>query len=174
MTPAHSRVGEATVTRLVPHPRATLERAEVQGTLALDLQSLESPPPPPETPEVDHSRTARHGEDDADARLRGWAARLAQAAVETAAGQRPASQLVRWTTPEVYTDLERRSRAVAAVSAPRTRRTRPQVLSLHLCRPSAGAMEVSVHVRHGERSRAVAMRLENRCGRWICVAAQFG
>lgn len=172
MTPVQSEAAHATVTHLVPHPRLSQERAEFQGTLALDLEAAETPPPPPATPEVDHGRRAR--DDEGDARLRDWAARLAQAAVETAAGHRPVSQLVRWTTPEVYADLERRARAVSAVSAPRSRRTRPQVRSLHLCRPAADAMEVSVHVRHGQRSRAVALRLELRAERWICVALQFG
>ncbi|HSP61015.1 MAG TPA: Rv3235 family protein [Ornithinimicrobium sp.] len=173
MTPVRPTAGHATITRLVPQQRTTFGRAEVQGTLALDLAALETPPPPPETPELDHDRRAR-SDHQADMRLRDWTARLAQAAVETAAGQRPVSQLVRWTTPEVYADLERRAHAVSAVGAPRSRRTRPQVRSLHLCRPSEGALEVSVHVRHGERSRAVALRLERRSDRWVCVALQFG
>lgn len=173
MTQTRPAAGRATVTRLVPHQPSSFGRAETQGTLALDLTALESPPPPPETPEVDHALRARAQCED-DARLRDWTARLAQAAVETAAGQRPVSQLVRWTTPEVYADLERRARAVAAVGAPLSRRTRPQVRSLHLCRPAVGAVEASVHVRHGERSRAVALRLERRGDRWICAALQFG
>ena len=77
-----------------------------------------SPPPPPSLPRS--TTTPRRPEEaDGTTRLRDWAARLAQAAVETAAGQRPVSQLVRWTAPEVYADLDAtRPDAVNAVSGP--------------------------------------------------------
>lgn len=160
---------------LPPRPRTHDDPVDVQDTLALDLgpDAHSAPPLPPATPELDPERCSRE-RGEADVRLRRWVARMAQAAVETAAGQRPASQLVRWTTPEVHRDLTRRGRAVAAVGAPLTRRIQPQVRSIHACRPALDAVEASVHVRHGERSRAVAMRLEERDGRWICVALEFG
>lgn len=168
----------ATVTRLVPQVSAvrpvgrsvTEPVHEVQGTLALDLGQPR--PAPPETPELDPHRGARV-EDVADAEVKAWAARLAQAAVETIGGHRPVTQLVRWTTPQVYRDLEQRVRETGRVAAPRTHRIRPQVRSLHLCRPTTDAVEVSVHVRHGERSRAVAMRLERNGDRWVCSVLQF-
>lgn len=173
MNHAPHRAGHTSITRLVPAQRLPDERTAFQGTLALDLEGLESPPPPPETPEVDHALRARRA-DDTDSHLRAWAARLAEALVEAAAGQRPVSQLVRWTTPQVQADLVRRARAVRAVGGPPSRRVRPQVRSLHLCRPAEHALEVSVHVRHGERSRAVALRLERNGDRWICAAMQYG
>jgi hypothetical protein len=138
--------------------------------LALDLRG--SQPGLPDTPELE-TRHQPRVECVSDAEVRSWAARLAQAVVETLGGQRPASQLVRWTTRDVHRDLERRAQVVrrAAGSAPRS--VRPQVRSVHVCRPSTEVAEVSVHVRHGQRSRAVAMRLERRGERWICTVLQF-
>jgi hypothetical protein len=143
----------------------------VQGTLALDLSGGQ--PGLPETPELQPAAASRvPGVSDAE--VRGWAARLAQAVVEVVGGQRPVSQLVRWTSAEVHRDLERRARLVrrAAGSAPRA--LPPQVRSVHVCRPSTEVAEVSVHVRHGLRSRAVAMRLERRGERWLCTVLEFG
>ncbi len=142
----------------------------VQGTLALDLHG--SPPGLPETPELD-ADVPPGLPADSDAEVRGWAARLAQAVVETLGGQRPASQLVRWTAPDVHRDLERRALVVRRAAGTAPRSLRPQVRSVHVCRPSTEVAEVSVHVRHGHRSRAVAMRLEQRGGRWICTVLQF-
>ena len=45
---------------------------------------------------------------------------------------------------------------------------------MHVFQPQPGTAEVSVHVRHGHRSRALAARLEQRKGRWTCVALQLG
>lgn len=162
----------ARVTRLVSGPA---ERYAVQGTLALDLRSPATGLP--ETPELDARRRSRV-EHLSDAEVRAWAARLAQAVVETVGGRRPVSQLVRWTTPGVYRDLERRvrvvSRALGSVPRPADDRGRPQVRSVHVCRPTASVAEVSVHVRHADRSRALAMRLERRADRWLCTVLEFG
>lgn len=150
--------------------RPAQERLPVQGTLALDLHGGQ--PGLPETPEL--QSTATRLRDVCDAEVRGWAARLAQAVVEAVGGQRPVSQLVRWTDGGVYRDLERRASLVrtAAGSAPRS--VRPQVRSVHVCRPTTEIAEVSVHVRHGRRSRALAMRLERRHDRWLCTVLEFG
>ena len=110
------------------------------------------------------------------------AARFAQAVVEAVGGQRPASQLVRWTSPDVFRDLDRRARLVrrTAEQPGRPARTpgrppiRPQVRSVHICRPTSDVAEVSVHVRHGHRSRALALRLERSRGRWLCTVLEFG
>jgi hypothetical protein len=171
-----SALPRATVTRLTPAPTTPFP---VQGTLALELGS--APPALPETPELTTTGLPRV-EQVSDAEVRGWAARLAQAVVECLAGRRPVSQLVRWTAPDVYRDLDRRVRLVrgattsspAALRSPAADRLRPQVRSVHVCRPSATAAEVSVHVRHGARSRAVALRMERRGERWICTVLQFG
>jgi len=144
--------------------------ASVQGTLALDLGVV---PPSPRTPDlqvVPGNGSAEHLE------VQAWAARFAQATVEVLGGDRPLAQLLRWTSARVYADLERRVRILGrAAPAPQRRRTvRPQVRSVHVFRPGPDSAEVSVHVRHGHRSRALAARLERREGRWRCVALQLG
>ena len=165
-----SRRGEP-VTRLLVG-RAPLA---VQGTLALDLGALASPPDhgPPRTPELDPARQAR-AQAEADAEVREWSARFAQAVTESVTGLRPTSQLVRWTTQEVFRDLDRRAQLVRRAAGPARRPLRPQVRSVHVYRPTRAAAEVSVHVRHGHRSRALAMRLERRDHRWVCSALEFG
>jgi Family of unknown function (DUF6459) len=142
----------------------------VQGALALDLRG--GRPGLPETPELQPPGPARLTA-VADTEVRAWAARLAQAVVEAVGGQRPVSQLVRWTAPDVYRDLERRVQLVRRASEG-SRSIRPQVRSVHVCRPTASCAEVSVHVRHGGRSRAVAMRMERRGDRWQCTVLEFG
>ena len=147
----------------------------VQGTLALDLGALPSAADdgPPRTPELDPTRQSRvtHVQ---DAEVRGWAARFAQAVTESVTGLRPTTQLVRWTTPEVFRDLDRRAHLVRRATGPAGRPVRPQVRSVHVCRPHDDVAEVSVHVRHGHRSRALALRLERREDRWVCSALEFG
>ena len=99
----------------------------------------------------------------------------AQAVVESLGGDRPLTQLVRWTTRRVYVDLDRRAQLMRlARPATRPRTVRPQVRTVHVCQPTPECAEVSVHVRHGERSRAVALRLERRDGRWLCTALELG
>ena len=108
--------------------------------------------------------------------LEGYAHRFARAVVEVMAGDRGPSQLLRWTTEGVYADLCRRARLLQRTtpSDRRLRRLRSQVVSVHLFYPSAEAAELSMHVRRGERSRAIAARLELVEGRWLCTALQFG
>jgi rhodanese-related sulfurtransferase len=48
------------------------------------------------------------------------------------------------------------------------------VRSVHVFLPSPASAEVSVHVRHGQRSRAIAARIERFDGRWTCTALEFG
>lgn len=164
--------GWASVTRLSPQqPGEPVPLAAVQGTLALDLAGGPALPVTPELHLVDdqsRSRTERE--------VHLWAARFAQATVEVLGGDRPVSQLVRWTTARVYQDLERRTRILSrsAPAAQRLRSIRPQVRSVHVCLPREKCAEVSVHVRYGPRSRAVAARIEQRAGRWVCTALQLG
>ena len=161
----------ATVTVLSP-PDDTRERvalATVQGTLALDLGLLPTAPQVPDLRVVPDETSAEHRE------VQQWAARFAQATLEVLGGDRPLTQLLRWTTARVYYDLDRRVRILGRAGAPpRTRAVRPQVRSVRVFQPAPGSAEVSVHVRHGHRSRAIAARLERLDGRWRCVALQLG
>jgi hypothetical protein len=165
--------------------------AAVQGTLALDLTlvngptpgrtgDLAGPPPDPPGLRVVPPQVARPKVSSAgpatERLLRAWSATFAQAVVEAIGGDRPLAQLVRWTTPRVHQDLERRVRILARTSpAPLRRRTiRPLVYSVHVYQPTQTSAEVSVHVRYGPRSRAIAARLEQRDGRWRCTDLQLG
>ena len=157
--------------------------ASVQGTLALDLEPRREPPWPAEldgagAPSADVVRIdepLRRGVAD-------WARRYAQAAVEIVGGDRPVSQLLRWSSREVYDDLQRRALLVARAGRhepgqARVQPVRPRVQGVHACFVSVDAVEVSVHVRYGARSRAVAARFErvlDRFGRrWCCTALEF-
>jgi hypothetical protein len=168
--PAASR-RNATVTRIGPADQAvgeTIPVAAVQGTLALDLRGCTGMPRTPELRVIQGDG----GNDD----VRTWAARFAQAVVEVVGGDRPLTQLLRWTTGQVYSDLARRVRILArtAPATERLRTVRPQVRSVHVFQPEPECAEVSVHVRHGQRSRALAARLELEDGRWTCTDLQLG
>ena len=172
MSPVHEQV--------VPL-RLPVPVSGVQGTLALDLQPRQDPPP---TSGAD----GRSGGDvvSIDDRWRrdaeGWARRFAQATVEIVGGDRPVTQLLRWTTEEVYDDLHRRAQLVARAGAHqpgqgRVQPVRPRVRSVHTCFLSREVVESSVHVRYGSRSRAIAARFELRSQpqgrRWVCTALEF-
>jgi hypothetical protein len=172
--PPAPRSGLATVTHLAPsgEHRGTVPLASVQGTLALDLDlgPAREAPRPPELRVVPGDGATEHQE------LHAWAARFAQATVEALGGDRPLSQLLRLTTTRVYAELDRRVRILGrpAPGPRRARAVRPQVRSVHVSRPGPECAEVSVHVRYGQRSRAMAARLELREGRWVCSALQLG
>ena len=103
-----------------------------------------------------------------------WCGRFVQALVEVLAGDRPATQLLRWTNERVYSDVIRRVRALGTTSLPVRGRGRALVRSVHICEPRDGVAEAAIHVKHGGRSRAVAVRLEGLDGRWRCTALQLG
>jgi hypothetical protein len=157
--------------------RAPAPLASVQGTLALDLQPRQDPPEPVAT-------TGGTSADviSIDLRLRRdieqWSRRYAQAAVEIVGGDRPVSQLLRWSSREVYANLERRAQLVARAGnhqpgQARVQPVRPRVLAVHTCFLARQIVEVSVHLRYGERSRALAARFENSDQRWCCTALEF-
>jgi hypothetical protein len=148
----------------------TVPVATVQGTLALDLACVPIEPAVPELQLVPEEETALQRE------VRMWAARFAQATVEVIGGDRPLAQLLRWTDVLVYQELDRRVRILArtAPAQQRRRTVRAQVRSVHVFQPRPTIAEVSVHVRHGHRSRAIAARLERHRDRWTCVALQLG
>ena len=167
----------ATVTPLpLPHP-SPVGLASVQGTLALDLTPRQDPP------EVTRLRAGASGDvvdigRAARRELETFAGRIVQAAVEIVGGDRPVSQVLRWTTPTVYQDLGRRALLVARAVGRQPghgaiQGTRPHVVGVHSCFVAEGVAEVSAHVRYGNRSRAVAARFERRRDRWVCAALEF-
>lgn len=163
----------ATVTRLGQAPAVLGDSvpAAVDGALALqDPGTSGSAGGPPETPEL----RLVGGRSDED--VQRWAARFAQAVVEVLGGDRPLAQLVRWTSHRVYLELGHRLSILARTSdaGRRMRTIRPQVRSVHVFHPTPVSAEVSVHVRHGQRSRAIAARLELVRGHWRCTELQLG
>lgn len=108
--------------------------------------------------------------------LHGFATRFAQAVVEVIGGDRGVHQMMRWTTVEVYEDLQRRSATLQRTipGDQRRRRLRAQVRSVHLSRPADDVAEICIRVRHGQRSRAIAARIECIEGRWRCTVLEFG
>ncbi|MBC9733391.1 Rv3235 family protein [Nocardioides marmotae] len=177
MTPRSGGRGE----NVLAFPGTTLP-ATVQGTLALDL-SPRLDPPPGRGPDGATSAGVVPVDLRRRRELEQWSRRFAQAAVEIVGGDRPVSQLLRWATAEVYADLDRRASLVARAGGHRpgvgrVQPVRPKVLSVHSCFVSASAAETSIHVRYGERSRAVAARFEERPAphgpaRWVCTALDF-
>ncbi len=163
--------------RVIPL-RTPSPMASVQGALALDLTPRAAPP----RPRLRSTRTfdlvavaaAERGRVDA------FVGRYLQAAVEIAAGDRPLTQVLRHTVPEVYDDLAGRSRAVAAASGGATGQVRgphparPVVIGVRTALIRGDAVEASAHVRYGRRSRAVAARFEIVRDRWQCVAISWG
>lgn len=165
----------ATEAVAVPLPRRV---ATAQGTLALELGPQLTPPV---TAPATGSASCSLVEVDPRMRhdLERWTERFTQAALEIIAGDRPASQLARWTDPAVHHDLVRRSVLVARAGGHepgRGRRpglSRPIVHHVRLGFLALDVVEAAVHVRHGDRARAVAGRFEVRKGRWVCTALEF-
>jgi hypothetical protein len=97
-----------------------------------------------------------------------WSALLAQGIAETLSGHRPPQQLIRWTDEDVYEMLTHRVAGRARAEA-----SRPLVRSVRLCRPRAGAVEVTAIIDVAGRRRALAFRLEADNGHWRCTALEI-
>jgi len=102
-----------------------------------------------------------------------WARQFLQAALEVSAGRRPVTQLVRWTTEDVFAVLGRRAALASRLARPRTVKT-ATVRSVRLCEVRPGVVEVAAVVADRSRARAVALRLEDDGGRWRVTALEFG
>lgn len=166
-----------TTTDTVVTLRPPVPIASVQGTLALELSPRCTPPAfevAERAPDV-HTGEVAH---DVRRDLETWAGRYAQAAVEIVGGDRPVSQLVRWSSGEVLADLQRRAVLVARAGAhvpgvARVQPVTPKVVSVHASFLGPDVVETCVRIRYGARSRAVAARFERRRGRWLCTALEF-
>jgi hypothetical protein len=176
-TSSVSRVeGDGALVFRLPVARAT-PIAGVQGTLALDLEApLAVPEPAIGRPGAGYDVV---GVDLVyRRRFEKHAARIGSAVVEIVGGDRPVTQVLRWTTPEVYQDLARRATLVAAAVGRRpgnggTQSIRPQLVAAHTSFVTEECAEVSLHVRYGPRSRAVAARFELIRDRWQVTALEF-
>jgi Family of unknown function (DUF6459) len=98
-------------------------------------------------------------EQPVDPELRQLAAALMGALVEVLAGQRSAEQLERWVEPELLSLVEHLRRAGRAQGL--------KLRSLRVQSPHAEAVEVSAHLLQGQASRAAALRISLRRGRWV-------
>jgi hypothetical protein len=158
--------------------RAKVPIASVQGTLALDLHPRVAPPAIPDLPLQPGMVDVVQVDPGLRRKLEQWSHRYAQAAVEIVGGDRPVSQLLRWTASEVYADLHRRALLVARAGGhqagqSRVQPVRPKVVSVHTCFVSETAMEAGIRIRYGQRFRAIAARFEQHRDRWICTALEF-
>jgi len=102
---------------------------------------------------------------------RAWVTSMAQALVEVMSGARPAPQVIRWTTPEVYSVVARRN----AFSGRRTSVARRAVVRrVMICEPADGVLEACAVVVDNGRVRGLAMRVTGVDRRWVVTALQVG
>ncbi|CAN5815996.1 hypothetical protein BH20ACT6_BH20ACT6_10430 [soil metagenome] len=108
--------------------------------------------------------------------VRARAARFTLAVIEVVSGDRPVSQLERWMTAGAFDDIAELTAVMnrCSDSEGRAMTERPRLLSVHVTQPAPEVAEVCGHVRQGRRSRAVALRLEERPDGWLCTAVQVG
>jgi hypothetical protein len=104
---------------------------------------------------------------------------FAQVIVEIMAGLRPQKQLVGLTTERARAQVRRLAPLLASDR-------RPRIARIVTSRPTARVVEMTVIVRVGPRSRALAVRLEHlaarpatpgrpaRPDRWLCAAIEAG
>ena len=103
--------------------------------------------------------------------------RVVRAAVEVLRGERPAAQLARWVTPQVYDQLLERGRLMR--EAQQTRPPRPKahaatVRRVRMVRLGATSAEATVILHDEGRVRAAAVRLEGRRGVWRVAVLEIG
>lgn len=164
--PATPRIGPVTG----PGIGRRLRRMRIGGTPYLELQNaaaaLEAvggrpaPEPDPTLPDP----TAQ-------------VCRVVRAAVEVLRGERPAAQLARWVTPQVYDQLLERGRLMREVRQSRTPRPKAHaatVRRVRMVRLGASSAEATVILHDEGRVRAAAVRLEARRGVWRVAVLEIG
>lgn len=161
-----------------PQPPAEVPLADVQGTLAFDLRPRLDPPRP----------AAEHANGPvaepipivpARGHLNAWVPQFAQKIAEVVGGDRPASQLVRWTTKDVIADLRYRAALTARSGAyepglGRHQPLRPRVWRWHLHAVTDTVVEATATIQFGHGYRAMALRFEQSGENWICTVLNFG
>jgi hypothetical protein len=110
-----------------------------------------------------------------------WGRQITQLIVEVTTGHRPAAQLVRWTSDQVYRQVRQQARPLPAATnrarsgtGSRGPSERPVVGGVRVSEPGDGVAEVAAVVHRRHRVQAVALRLEGRDGRWVVTALQCG
>ncbi len=111
-----------------------------------------------------------------------WVARIAPAILEVIAAERPATQLSRWASREIFATLSRRHAAAARHPAGRDRRPPcRRIRSVRICPVAPGVIEASAVITGVERTRAIALRLEliqrpqrEEAPRWLITACEIG
>lgn len=161
-------VTEPNALRWAPRERATMPPA--QGTLALSFSTERSYRPEPD-PDFGPQPTSSCDLPDPGATC----SALIQAVIEVLAGTRPASQLARWLSSDVYAAVSRRAALGTRMrrgAAPTARHA--VVRGVRVCEPTDGVVEGSAVVVEHDRVRAVAVRLEGMDGRWRATAVEVG
>lgn len=102
-----------------------------------------------------------------------WGRRLLVALVESAGGRRPLNQLGSLLSFAVTRGLATEFERAATARAPHWLR-RATVSSVRASEPAAGVAELCAVLDTGTRVRAIALRCEDRGGRWVCTRIQLG
>ncbi|WP_240644119.1 Rv3235 family protein [Antribacter gilvus] len=101
--------------------------------------------------------------------------RVVRAAVEVLRGDRPAAQLARWVTPQVYDQLLERGRLMRKVLPPGSAGHPATVRRVRLELVEGGtAAEATVILQDAGRVRAAAVRLEAHRGAWRVACLEIG
>ncbi|GAB7193701.1 hypothetical protein NUM3379_44110 [Kineococcus sp. NUM-3379] len=137
-----------------------------QGVLALNLKN-------PRRTGLDESFAAPRPTTSSDLpEAQQWGRRYVQVLLEVLDGKRPTTQLLRWSSTEVYSTLQKRAALSARVRRPGGPRRLPAVLSVRTCVPRDGVVETSAVVVDSGRVRAIALRMEGWDGRWRVTALE--
>lgn len=96
-----------------------------------------------------------------------WPEPFARLLTEALTGSRPARQILPWTTERARIHLNRLMPAFSCAQ-------RPRVLRVIATRPAWDVVEMTVILRCGPRTRALAVRMEKLAGRepaarWLCT-----
>lgn len=102
-----------------------------------------------------------------------WARRLLVGLVESADGRRPVHQLASLLSFSVHRGLVSDFERVGAARTTHWLR-HAAVQTVCGCEPATGVAELSATLQVGPRVRAIALRLEEQHGRWICTRLQLG
>lgn len=103
--------------------------------------------------------------------------RVVRAAVEVLRGERPAAQLARWVTPQVYDQLLSRGRLMREAQQnrpPRPKAHAATIRRVRMVRLGATSAEATVILHDEGRVRAAAVRLEGRRGVWRVAVLEIG